>query len=78
MAAQRAVDARTRALVEAPCRVTMAGAVSPMEDAARERSRATFDPTELATFLHNGEDNLARRWEAPPPPPPPAAAYPRC
>ena len=62
--ASRAVDARTRALVEGPCAVTMAGAASPVEDAAAERRRATFDSEELARFLHGGEDKLARRWVA--------------
>ena len=58
----RQVDARTRALVQAPCQVTMRGHVNPMEDAAAERRRATFNPDELAAFLHGGEDKMARRW----------------
>lgn len=58
----RQVDARTRQLVQAPCQVTMRGHVNPMEDAAAERRRATFNPDELAAFLHGGEDKLARRW----------------
>ena len=62
MQAPRAVDARTRQLVEAPCRVATAGAVSPVEDAAQERAQASFNPDELAAFLHDGEDKLARRW----------------
>lgn len=60
--AGRQVDARTRQLVEQPCRVTMAGYVNPMEDAAAERRKASFNPDELAAFLHGGEDKLARRW----------------
>ncbi len=58
------MDARTRQLVEQPCRVTMAGYVNPMEDAAAERRKSTFNPDELAAFLHGGEDKLARRWGA--------------
>lgn len=58
----RQVDARARQLVEQPCRVTMAGYVNPMEDAAAERRKSTFNPDELAAFLHGGEDKLARRW----------------
>lgn len=61
--AGRQVDARTRQLVEQPCRVTMAGYVNPMEDAAAERRKASFNPDELAAFLHGGEDKLARRDE---------------
>ena len=57
----RVVDAATRALVQGPCAATMAGAASPVEDAAAERRRATFDSSELARFLHGGEDKLARR-----------------
>ena len=58
----RSIDARTRALVEAPCRVTMQGAANPVEDAKNERRKATFDSEEVARFLHGGEDKLARRW----------------
>ena len=56
------MDARARQRVEQPCRVTRAGTVNPMEDAAAERRKSTFNPDELAAFLHGGEDKLARRW----------------
>jgi hypothetical protein len=39
----------------------MRGSTSPMEDAAAERRKATFDSEELAAFLAEGKDNLLRR-----------------
>lgn len=57
----RPVDARDKQLIEAPCREVLLGAISPMDDAARERARSTFDSNELAAFLHDGEDKLQRR-----------------
>ncbi|EFN54271.1 hypothetical protein CHLNCDRAFT_36152 [Chlorella variabilis] len=59
----RPVDARDKQLIEAPCREVLLGAISPMDDAARERARSTFDSNELAAFLHDGEDKLQRREE---------------
>lgn len=57
----RVVDSATRTLASGPCAVVLAGAASPVEDAAAERRRATFDSSELARFLHGGDDKLARR-----------------
>lgn len=54
-------DSATRELVAAPCRVAMMGASNPMEDAAAERRKSTFDSEEIAAFLHDGADKLQRR-----------------
>ncbi|KAL4854889.1 Peroxisomal acyl-coenzyme A oxidase 1 [Chlorella vulgaris] len=56
-------DPSTAQLLEAPCRTVMRGSTSPMEDAAAERRKATFDSEELAAFLAEGKDNLLRREE---------------
>ena len=54
------VDSRSRQLVEHPARVVLTGAKNPMEDAAAERRKATFNSDELAAFLHDGQDKLQR------------------
>ncbi|PSC69663.1 peroxisomal acyl-coenzyme A oxidase 1-like [Micractinium conductrix] len=56
-------DEATRRLVDPACRVTLAGAANPVDDAAAERLKATFDSEELAAFLHDGVDKLQRREE---------------
>ena len=60
-------DEATRRLVDPACRVTLAGAANPVDDAAAERLKATFDSEELAAFLHDGVDKLQRRSVAPGP-----------
>jgi hypothetical protein len=58
-------DSSTKVLIEGPCRDVLKGARDPVEDAAAERRKATFSSEELAVFLHDGEDNLKRRYAAP-------------
>jgi hypothetical protein len=54
-------DARTKQLLEGPVAEVMQNYVNPMEDAARERGKATFSSDEIAVFLHDGEDKLQRK-----------------
>lgn len=62
---RHSADAKTKSLIEGPCRDVLKGARDPVEDAAAERRKATFSSDELAVFLHDGEDKLKRRCGAP-------------
>lgn len=56
----RNVDERTRQLVSQSSAVILATHVEPKDDIIAERKRASFNSSELASFLHGGSDKLKR------------------
>lgn len=57
------MDARTRELVANAARPILAIQSDPKEDARMERSKASFNSNELASFMNDGPDKLRRRAE---------------
>jgi hypothetical protein len=55
------VDARTRALQEPSSRLIAQHHVEPSDDIKAERARATFDVSDLMSYLNDGADKVQRR-----------------
>lgn len=56
------VDRRTAQLVAEAARLVESSSSNPVQDAANERARATFDASELAAFMNGGTERIQRRW----------------
>ena len=55
MAPSRTVDERTKALVAPVSAAVQSACADPKQDAANERSQASFNPEELAVLMQGGQ-----------------------